>query len=640
MRAWLHVAALLILTLASGLASKAGGLDLEREVPFLLEQVKSGRLPPVSQRIPEEPRIIDLAAMKRVPGEYGGSWRMLMGDQRDIRFGTVYGYSRLVGFDHEAKLVPDILAAVEVEEGRIFTLRLRRGHRWSDGHPFTAQDFRYWWENVANNRRLSRSGLPVSLLAQGKPPKFEVIDDLTVRYSWEQPNPRFLPALAGAQPQTIAMPAHYMKAFHERFADKNELASQVRALRVRDWGALHERKARSYRPENPDLPSLDPWTNRTAPPAERFVFERNPYFHRIDTLGRQLPYIDRLEISTGTSNLIAAKVASGEADLQARYLRFDNYTFLKSAAARQQYRVLLWEQGMGSQISLKPNLNVNDPVLRTLFRDVRFRRALSIGFSRRDINQVIFFGLGREAANSVLPGSYFYREEDAQAWTQHDPGRANALLDEIGLTGRDGAGTRLLPDGRPLYLNVETSGESSEEIDVLHLVAEDWAKLGIKAFIRSTQRDVFRRRAIAGQNQISVWQGMDNATPVPDTEPEALAPTSSSQFEWPLWGQYHATLGKEGEKPDLPEVLELMRLNEAWARSATVAQRRAIWKDMLRINAEQVFTIGIVNGTKQPVVVRNALRNVPEHGIHSFEPRAFFGAYLPDTFFYARGEGQ
>lgn len=624
--------------LVSGLlivASAASDIDVSREVPFLLEKVKAGQLPPVAQRLPEEPRVINLASMKREPGNYGGSLRMLMGDQRDIRFGTVYAYARLVGYDADLQLVPDILASVDVQEGRIFTLRLRRGHRWSDGHPFTAEDFRYWWEDVANNRRLMRSGPPMPLLADGAKAKFEVLDPLTVRYSWAKANPRFLPSLAGAQPQVIAMPAHYMKQFHEKHADKAKLANEIKQARVRDWGALHERRSRSYRPENPDLPTLDPWVNRVAPPAERFVFERNPFYHRVDERGRQLPYIDKLEISTGTSNLIPAKVASGEADLQARYLRFDNYTFLKDHAKRQNYKVMLWDQGMGSQIALKPNLNSADPVLREIFRDVRFRRAISIGINRRDINQVIFFGLGQEAANSVLPGTQFFREQDARAWTPYDPGLANAMLDEMGLKSRDANGTRLLPDGRPLFLTVETSGESTEEVDVLQLVAEDWRKIGIRAFVRSTQRDVFRRRAIAGQSQISVWQGMDNATPVADNEPDALAPTSNSQFEWPLWGLYGSSGGKEGEKPTLESVQELVRLNEVWASSSSDEVRKDVWRKMLAIHADQVFTIGIVNRTKQPVVISARLRNVPAHGVHSFEPRAFFGSYMPDTFFYA-----
>jgi peptide/nickel transport system substrate-binding protein len=382
------------LGIASILGVSAGEPAKPTEIPIFAERVKAGTLPPMAARLPSQPRVMALASMGREVGRHGGTIRMLMGDQRDIRLITVYGYTRLVGFDAAGKLQPDVLASYESENDRVFTLRLRPGHRWSDGHPLSAEDFRYWWEDVANNKRLVRSGLPLSLLADGKGPRFEVIDPLTIRYTWEEPNPKFMPALAGAQPQTLMMPAHYMKQFHEKYADKKQLADAIAAARLRDWGALHERKSRAYRPENPELPVLDPWVNTIAPPAERFVFVRNPYFHRVDEQGQQLPYVDQIELSIGSGSLIPAKVASGESDLQARYIRFDNYTFLRAHENRQKYRVLLWDQGTGSQITLKPNLNAGDPVLRTLFRDVRFRRAMSLGINRKDINQVIFFGLG------------------------------------------------------------------------------------------------------------------------------------------------------------------------------------------------------------------------------------------------------
>jgi peptide/nickel transport system substrate-binding protein len=629
------LSALLALVLAAQPA-KAG--EPLVEIPMLAERVAKKLLPPMAERLPALPRVVPLSAMGREVGHYGGTLRMLMGDQRDIRMATIYGYARLVGFDVAGKLQPDLLAGVEVEADRIFTLRLRPGHRWSDGQPFTAEDFRYWWEDVANNNRLTRSGLPLALLAEGKPPRFEVLDPLTVRYTWASSNPKFLPALAGAQPQTIMMPAHYMRQFHTKYADRKQLEAEIAKARVRDWGALHERKSRSYRPENPDLPVLDPWVNRVAPPAERFVFERNPYFHRVDERGQQLPYIDRIEMLIGSSSLIPAKVASGEADLQARYLRFDNYTFLREHEKRRKYHVLLWDQGTGSQIALKPNLNTADPVLRALFRDVRFRRALSLGINRKDINQVIFYGLGAEAANSVLPGSPLYDERQARAYTAHDPAEANRLLDQLGLTRRNAERIRLLPDGRPAFLTIETAGESTEETDVLQLVADDFRAIGIRIFVRSTQRDVFRRRAIAGQNEISVWQGFDNATPSPDHEPEELAPSSPTQFEWPLWGQYVATAGKEGEKPALPAAQRLVELHRQWATSMEATARERIWREMLAVHAEELFTIGIVNRTKQPVVVAADLRNIPKTGIFSFEPRAFFGAYHPETFFWARKE--
>ena len=609
------------------------------ETPSLEEDVKAGKLPPVDQRVPRQPAIVVMDGPDRKPGIHGGTLRMLMGDQRDIRMMTIYGYVRLVGFNEKFELVPDLLDAVEVTEGRIFTLKLREGHRWSDGHPFTSEDFRYYWEDVANNKRLSPGGPQGALLASGEKPTVEIIDPLTVRYSWKKPNPGFLPALAAGQPLYIYMPAHYLRKVHEKYADADALQKRVRTLRVRDWGAAHERLSRQYRPENPELPTLDPWRNTTAPPAELFAFERNPYYHRVDQNGRQLPYIDRVNMLIGTGSLIPAKAGAGDTDLQARYLRFDNYTFLKDTAKRQNFDVRLWKRGEGSYAALMPNLNAVDPGWRAVMRDLRFRRALSLAINRRDINRVVFFGLAKESGNSLLPESPLYNPAHAAAWTGYDQPLANKLLDEAGFAKRDHDGIRLLPDGRRLEFTIETAGENTEETDVLELVGHDLLKVGIKIYARSTQRDVFRRRILAGQTVMSVWSGMDNALSSPDMVPDALAPTNNSQFNWPLWGQHLESGGREGEAPDVPEVKELVSLYNDWRASVSTEQRRAIWQRMLQINAEQVFSIGIVNGAFQPVVVSRRLRNVPVAGLFSFEPGAFFGMYKPDTFWFAPQTG-
>lgn len=624
--------------LAATLAPRTGlaGTGTLIDSPALAAKVADGQVPPLAERLPKVPRVIDVAAMGRQPGRHGGTIRMLMGDQRDIRMMTIYGYTRLVVYDDRLELVPDLLEGFEVAEGRIFTLRLRPGHRWSDGQPFTAEDFRYWWEDVANNKRLSPGGPPQVLKVGEESAKVEILDPLTVRYSWSQPNPVFLPALAGTQPVYIAMPAHYLKQFHPRYADKEELERKVKAVRVKDWGSLHERFSRQYRPENPELPTLDPWRNTTAIPAEQFRFVRNPYFHRIDETGRQLPYVDEVTLTIGTTSLIPAKTAAGESDLQARYLAFADYTFLKDAAKRMNFSVRLWKRAEGAWFALMPNLNVIDPVWRDLNRDARYRRALSLAINRKDINRVLFFGLAKESGNTALPESPLYDEGLAQMFMKPDRAEANRLLDEIGLARRDGEGVRLLPDGRRLEFTVETAGSSTDETDILDLIKQDFIAVGIKIHPRSSQLDVFRRRILAGQTIMSCWTGMDNALVAAEMEPDALAPTSPSQFNWPRWGQYHESGGREGEAPDIPEAKELIELYKAWRRSTTHAERRAIWQKMLSINAEQLFSIGVVNGTLQPVVVSKHLRNVPDKGLYSFEPGAFFGRYMPDTFWFDR----
>ena len=607
------------------------------EPPALQNEVAAGKLPPIEERLPQTPLVAPMRAEGLEPGEYGGDLRILMSGAKDVRMMVVYGYARLVGYDADYTLLPDLLERFEGEEGRIFTFHLRPGHRWSDGEPFTAEDFRYFWEDVANNPELSPTGIPVELMVEGEAPRFEVIDPVTVRYSWSKPNPSFLPALAGASPLYIYRPAHYLKAYHARYADEAELAKMVEEAGQRNWAALHGRKDNQYKNDNPKLPTLDPWMNTTKGPAERFVFVRNPYYHRVDENGRQLPYFDRVLMTVVDGKIIPAKVGAGEADLQARYLRFDHYTFLKAGERRGKYDVRLWRGGTGSQLALYPNLNANDAVWRALFRDVRFRRALSLGLDRHEINQVIYYGLAQEGQNTVLPESPLFRDEYRRSWAEFDPDEANRLLDELGLKRDSEDGPRRLPDGRLMEIIVESAGEGTEESDILRLIADNWEALGISLFTKVEQREVFRNRIFAGETLISVWTGLENGVANALSLPGELAPTSQQQLQWPKWGQYFETQAKAGEAVDLPEARQLMELYMDWRHAVEPAEKERLWHAMLAIHADQVFSIGTVAGVPQPVVVSERLRNVPQEAIYAWDPGAHLGIYRLDCFWFAEG---
>jgi peptide/nickel transport system substrate-binding protein len=582
---------------------------------------------------PEEPSVVEMNGGKSV-GKPGGELNMLVGRTKDTRLMVVYGYARLVAYNEALELVPDILKDIDIEEGRSFTMHLRKGHRWSDGEPFTSEDFRYWWEDVANNEQLSPTGPPAELYVGGEPPKVEFPDELTVRYSWSKPNPFFLPALAGATPTFIYMPAHYLKQFHEKHADPGKLAAMVEQAQARDWAQLHGRKDGMYNFDNPDLPTLQPWQVATPSPATRFVFERNEYFHRVDPNGQQLPYIDRVVFDVVDDKLIPVKTGAGETDLQSRGLFFKHYTFLKESEERSQLETRLWQTAQGAHLAIYPNLNANDKVWRKLLRDVRFRRALSLGVDRDEINQIMYFGLAMGGTNTVLPASPLYRPEYRDTWGRYDLEQANALLDEIGLTERTSEGLRLLPDGRPMELIVETAGEETEQADVLELVRESWLKLGLKIHTKPSQREVFRNRVFSGEALMSIWFGLENGIPTAEMSPGEFAPTSQQQLQWPKWGQYHETKGSAGEPPDEPEAEKLLELFEAWRAAPDVEARREIWQDILEIYSDQVYSIGLISGVLQPVSVRTTLHNVPKEAVYNWEPGAQFGVYRPDTFWY------
>ncbi len=610
------------------------------EPPFRAKEIDAGKVPPNSARLPATPSVVDLAGDGLTPGKPGGVLRLLGGRKQDVRQMVVYGYARLVGYDRKFNIRPDILKRIEVEEDRIFTFHLRPGHRWSDGHPFTTEDFRYFWEDVATSDKLVNENVPITMMVDGVKPSFQVLSETSVRYTWSKPNPFFLPALAGASPNFIYRPAHYLKKFHGEHAVGGELAKLVKGAKRRNWMELHYVKSRQYKNINPALPSLQPWVLKTAPPAKRFTFERNPYFHRIDKAGRQLPYIDQVKMAITSAKLIVLKSGGGETDLQSRGLNFNNYTVLKQAEKAGGYVTRLWKTAKGARWALFPNMNSVDGAWRGLFRQAQFRRALSMAVDRHEINQVLFYGLAEEANNTMLPASQLYKKDNAKRWTRFDPAQANKILDGLGLTKRNGRGIRLLPDGRPMRITVVFATEESEPADLLALIGDSWRKVGIELFSKPLQRQVMRNRIFSGLVQMSMWFGLENGIAGPDTSPEELAPTSQQQLQWPKWGQYFETGGKAGEPIAVPEAKRLFQLNEEWKQVTNREKREKIWHEMLALYTDQMFSIGLVAAVPQVIVVSQHLRNVPKKAIYNWDPGAHFGMYRPDSFWLEPGSGK
>ena len=608
------------------------------EPPMLAAEVADGRLPPLSERLPAAPRRDLPARADWTPGRYGGTLKTLTRGGRDARDLVVLGYARLMAWSVDADgryaLVPDILERVAIEDGRVFTLHLRPGHRWSDGAPFTSEDVRFWWEDVANDPALSPAGPPAEMLAGGAPPRVTVLDETRVRFAWDRANPRFLPALAATSPLFIYRPAHYLRPFHARYADAATLDRAAQDEGLGDWAALFQRRDRPFLFDNPARPTLQPWVNTSAPPAERYVAVRNPYFHRVDATGRQLPYIDRVVLARTQAKLIPAQAAAGESDLQARGLSLRDFTLLKEAEARGGIQVSLWPIGRGTQLALYPNLNAADPVWRALMREADFRRALSIAIDRDELNRVVYQGTAQPGANTLLPDSPLAKPAYREAWARHDPAAANRLLDGLGLRARGPDGIRRLNDGRPLALVVGTGDTDPAEVDLLELIAAQWRAVGIETLVRPTSRQAFRQRVQSGETVMSLFYGLANGLATADMSPAELAPTSDRQNNWPAWGRYSATNGRSGTPVDTPEVIRLLDLFERWGSASDAAARRAAWDEMLVIHADQVFTIGLVGQVLQPIVRNARLRNLPDRAYYLYEPGAYVGLHRPDTFWF------
>ena len=405
--------------------------------------------------------------------------------------------------------------------------------------------------------------------------------------------------------------------------------------RVRSWMALHNKLDNMYKFDNAALPTLQPWISSDKGSKSLAIFTRNPFYHRIDKNGLQLPYIDEVHMSIVGGGLVAAKTNAGESDLQARGLAFNDIAILKKGEKDgNDYKVHLWANGVAAQIAIYPNLNYRDTVWRHVLRDVRFRRALSMGIDRNMINRALYFDLGVESNMQALSASSLHDPKLLSSWSTFDTEKANQLLDSMGLTKKRADGIRLLPDGRPMRVIIETAGERQEVENALQIITDTWRELGIQLIMRPLDRDILRMHVYSGISMASVWFGWDNGIPSADISPDYLAPTQQEFFAWPMWGQFHQTGGDAGEPPNLPEAVQLLELFGQWEQSTSETEKTAIWKEMLRIHSEQLYGIGVVAETPQPVVASKHLRNVPEEVLWSWEPGAHFGIHRIDEFYF------
>jgi len=631
MTLWLRMTPL-VLALTCGLLTLPAAAQELQETPFFKDNAKN--LPPVAERVPSTPLVVETA------GQPGGDVVTLVPRARDIRYISTYSYTRLIGYDRHLQLRPDLLESFDNQGDMVFTFTLRAGHRWSDGSPFTAEDFRYYWEDIALNKELSPAGPPEFMLVDGRPPRFEVLDERTVRYSWDKPNPRFLPQLAGSIDPAIYRASSYLKQFHAGYADQASLEERAKQQKLKSWAALHNRMDDMKEQTNPDLPTLMPWRVTNAAPANRFVFERNPFYHRIDKQGHQLPYLDRIIMDVSSGGLFAAKANAGETDLLFRGLSMGDIPVLKEGERMQGYRTLIWPYARGTELALYPNLNTVDPVWRQLNRDVRFRRALSLGIDRKTLNNALLFGLGTQGNNTVVPESPLFSPELRTLNAEYDPDQASRLLDEIGLTERNGAGFRMLPDGRELEIIVETDGESSLVVDGLTLISEFWREIGVRLFVKPQDRTVLRNRSFSGSTVMVAAPGFDNAIPTAIMPPTELAPMRQDNYAWPKWGQYVETKGMNGEAIDLPEAKRLSELYDMWMSTGDEAVQAQVWREMLRNHAENQWVIGTVAGALQPIVVRNGLQGLPAKALYSWEPTAMLGVYRVDEIYWNKALGK
>lgn len=606
------------------------------ENPLFASLVKSGKLAPVEERVPEE-------ALVYLPyedcGRYGG---ILRGLSLALESGTSEFLSwrqvNLVRLSDDLQtLVPNVAKSWKWNgDYSQITFTLRKGHKWSDGAPFTADDVVFYIDDIIKNQDIHPT-VPGDWVVQGKPVEIEKIDDLTFTLKFGGPYPGFLHYLAtGGSFFAPYAPKHFYMKYHAKYnadADAEAKAAGHESWVKRFQLIWHKWKdAETIPPLALERPTLESHVLELETDTQRRQFVANPYYFKVDSAGNQLPYIDRQHERFLDHELFVLSIINGEVDQKAQNVGLSNYPVLKENEAKGGYKVLMPPYGPGPIIAF--NQTHPDAVLREIYGDARFRTAMSLAINRGEINEVLWFGLGRP--QQALPlGVSFVTDENRNYMIDYDPAQANALLDEMGLK-RGADGLRLRADGKPLTIlweyTTQATGGSSEFVTLL---SDYWKAVGVNVLPKEVTTQLTRERATANQSDIN----MEWDTPY---EPNLISQISLyippysdiSPLLGVPWRDWLNSQGAQGEEPPA-WVKELYALADEWKTVLPGSDRyKEIGRRMVEINQKEMTLIGTIADLPGPTVVKDSLRNVTAWTVQHYNYGRTY-PFRPDQWYYA-----
>ena len=617
------------------------------EAPQLAELVKAGKLPPVAERIGQDPLVIK--PLHEI-GRYGGTWRGGFTGPADFwnGFRCCSGPDHLMFWDYTGdKAMPNLARGLEMQDGgRTWLLHLRRGMKWSDGKPFTADDFVFWFEDVYRNKDLVPT--PSAAMAiNGKQGEIQKVDTHTVRFKFPEPYFMLPDVLAGSTDLAGQMfgyralggfaPAHYLKQFHPKYVGQAELDKKVKDEKFDSWVRMFLFK--NDWALNPELPVLSAWKTVTPINTPTWTLERNPYSVFVDTAGNQLPYIDRVVLTLAENlEVLNLRAIAGEYDFQQRHIDLGKLPVFIENQARGGYKVYLDPGDYGGDMIIKFNLNYDaDPEIAKWFNTADFRRALALGIDRDQINETFWLGTG--TPSSVVPADnnkYNPGPQYRKMWATLDVTKANEMLDKIGLSKKDAQGYRLRADGKGrLRIEIMTlGGQFVQYTQISEMIREQWKKIGIDLLVQEVERSLALKRTAANEQQLGAWNndGSEHLFTFPlHVFPFELAAVASSG---PLYVKWFHSAGAQGKEPE-PKMRELM---DKWKRAFGVPEKERIQlgKEVWKIAAEEVYIIGVIGMGPASMgvrVVKTTMGNIPSRQYNSPDGKTP-GISRPITFYW------
>lgn len=610
-----------------------------KEAPMLADMVKAGKLPPVEQRLPQNPYVVPHKWV--TPGKYGGhmQWATSSGDGNGTwRFvqESMYGHSPLRWLRDGLEIGPGLVEKWETNKDQSeWTLFFRKGLKWSDGQAWTVDDVLFWWEDEVQNPELKEFPPDESRSGKGTLAKFQKVDDSTLKMVFDAPAPLTADRLAmwvnrGIGPRWMD-PKHYLKQFHPKYnpsVDKSKWIDTF--LEKREFA------------RNPESPTMTGWMLVSYEKGQRGVWTRNPYYWVIDKDGNQLPFIDGITMTNiQDPQVFRLHAADGKLDYHHGNfgpLNVADIATLRNAQPKSKLTLDLWDGGSGGSGPFFSQ-DYFEPEYRKLFRDHRWLRAMSHAINRAQIQKVVWFGTGELTTGTLSPKALEFHvpggNEIYQSWRdaaiKYDPDTAKKLLDELGVKDVDNDGFRELPGGKKLEVTLDYPADQDPNGTNLKqdaFIQKDWEAVGVKTKLNPVPPASWDDRWRSGHLQVHAAWGYGDG-PNLLVYPQWLTPIEASRWA-PLQGRFYEVRGTPKEKEELnvdpyerkpprmpPEpggpVEKIWQIyDQSKVETDQMKRVRMVW-DMIKIHVDNgPYFYGMVANTPSVILAKDGLKNVPK----------------------------
>ena len=601
-------------------------------------------LPPLAERLPEEPLVV---VPYEAIGKYGGTLDALSNateagtsDFLSTRHVNMVRYS-----DDLQTIVPNVAKGWEWNDDFTqLTFFLRKGHKWSDGAPFTAEDVKFWYDNLALDSKVIEKAKDYVLVG-GERMTVDVVDPQTVRFNLPAPKPGLLAHFATHFGQGFQA-KHFLGRFHpdinpdaDKLAQEAGFESGYKVIAAyygnSDWTdtpspllAHPDKVAKLPASVMPTLESFITISDTT----EGRHYVANPYFFMVDTAGNQLPYIsEQDEVYINENEVRLLKLVNAEVDYKAQSLQLSGAPLLLENQEKGDYTVHLRPKIAMHAFSF--NVTSADPEKRKVFGDFRFRKAMSIAINRDELNEVAYFGQGTpQQYIGFSPAPPFVDDKWKSFAAEFDADGAKALLDEIGMADKDGDGFRELPNGDKIVLNMQfaTQGIAGQ---VVELVGQHWANVGVQTTVKEVTPDEYRSAQSSNQLDVGLWEKGQPLGIILGNN-ELWVPPFENYFAHRtgmLWAEWVDSKGASGvEPPDYVKQL-IADINTFQSTPAGTPESDKLGARLVENMVGNLLFIGTAL-TPDPIYHRNALKNFVEFKTASYEYYRTF-PYRPQQWF-------